>query len=403
MPAVSRPIAIARLAAVLLLVAGCVVPERSGGPSPSAVLGATGSPATSSNPSSTESTPGADAVEVNSTVVDRSGVVADLHDRFWWTDTEAGQVGTTAEMRVPTGEHVVFAGNGIGISARRSADDPFRGPLDLVAREIGTGAVLREISTSLTDVDAVLVGRQLFWTGLILGGQDDGHDGGVWAADLDSDETPKAIVAAGARLSTQLSGRHLEISATRQTIGAILAEAVGPGSTDVIDVASLTRRSRLGAGAVAITDDLYVTSDQGPTDAPYWGYGITARSLSSSAVRWRYPAADQVDRFVLRDAYALGSAIVIQYEWRTGDALERITARLDPRTGKATILLREDDPGSVEPLTVQASMSSGQHLVLTRNYDLGEVLAAGPAAISTLELGSGRLTEPAFEIQALFQ
>ena len=58
-------------------------------------------------------------VEINPNVIDRVGVPEDLYDFYWWRayGTDAGQVGTTAQIGLPAGEWILTVSNGLVVSA----------------------------------------------------------------------------------------------------------------------------------------------------------------------------------------------------------------------------------------------------------------------------------------------
>jgi hypothetical protein len=147
------------------------------------------------------------AVEVNSRIVDRAGVPADLYDTYWWTEYgDAGQVGTTAQIGLPAGEQILAVASGMVVSARRSSDDYFA-RADLLVRDIRSGELVEEIATTVGDPVAALIGNRLFWAGVDPSSDGEDHvvDGGVLTMPLDRGSSPVAIVPGGVTTSPPLA------------------------------------------------------------------------------------------------------------------------------------------------------------------------------------------------------
>jgi hypothetical protein len=143
-----------------------------------------------------------------------------------------------------------------------------------------------------------------------------------------------------------------------------------------------------------------VSDDQEPTDAPFYGYGITATSIATGAVQWRFPAAGDVDKFALQDIVSIGNDILVSYAWQTGSAVEDSVARIDSRTGKAQVLFRED---GTDGLAVHLDVSSARHIVLADDVgSLGDLIENGDTWISVFDTATGALARDAFLIHTPF-
>lgn len=333
-------------------------------------------------------------VEINPNVVDRAGVPADLYDTYWWTDDgDAGQYGTTAQIGLPAGERILTVVDGRVVSVRtaRDKDDV------LMVREFSTGSVIREIPSAMHWTDAVLVGRRLFWAGVTNDSPDPNAalDGGVWSTDITGAEAPIAIVAPGKALGGALCGRGMDVSPSGATLVAT-APCIGKyGWTDVINVESRTRITRLrDTYAEALTDDTYVNWDAEPTDGFTFGMGgITARDLTTTAIRWRFPDIENVDRFLLNQVRAFGSSFVVESSWDTRDGTEGRFTIFNPVSGQHRLLLRQ--PHSDEAFSLDRNASSPTYVVLAQ-YSHPIRISGTP--ISIIRVADGALLRDAFVI-----
>ena len=380
--------------------------------SPTGTLIASASPTATSTPTTTdgpdptyepEPTPeGAyplrTKVQINDHVVDRAGVPTSLYDSYWWTwNGDGGQVGTTAQIGLPTGELIETIGSGIVVAVRLAGDDPWA-EHDIVVRDFTSGRLIREIRTDLRWLDVVLVGSQVFWTGVLAGDPEDVVDGGVWTTDVRRDDDPVAIVEPGRVFPGALCGMGLEVSPSGRTLSAH-AVCNGPVlGTDIIDTETKTRTIRLREQWVlALTDDTYVRADFRPTDGVTWGQGgVSAFGIADGALRWRFPDPADVDRFTSGGNAALGSSFVIRYFWRTEGRGEMIHAVLDAATGHQRVLLRQ--PYEDDSLYAEFPASSASHLLMTTGHDLGTQLRLRGTPISIIRLDDGALVRDAFEI-----
>jgi hypothetical protein len=331
----------------------------------------------------------------------RPGVPADVRDMFWWTYySDAGRIGSTAHMGLPGNEKAVTVGGGIVVSARPVPD---YGDVEaLVIRDFATGAVVREIAVSMDWPNAAVVDGRVFWTGMSWDEADHETtaDAGVWSAKIEGTDQPQAIVEPGKIIGSAISGRRIEVSPSGRTIAAITSSLGGELWTDIIDVESRTRVGRIQDTSIdTLTDDLYVVSDQPPTDAPMPGHGITARDLRTGEVLWRFPDPGDADHFTLRDMKAFGSIVILEYLWDQGHDLADIIGVIDASTGEHRLLLRQAWVPGEDPLAADLTVSTSAHLLLASDYRIGYALDDGRARISVLDVASGRLEPNAFVIE----
>jgi hypothetical protein len=319
---------------------------------------------------------------------------------YWWTYySDAGLIGTTAQIGLPVTEKVLTVADGIVVSARHHPD-LFGDSEALVIRDFATGALIREIAVSMDWPHAEVIDGRLFWTGMAWGQNDESpFDAGVWTARIDGNDQPQAIVEPGKVIGSQLSGRRLELSPSKRTMAAITTSLGGDEWTDIIDVQARTRTTRIRDVSInTLTDDLYFVDEEPTTDAPHTGHGITARDLVTGAVRWRYPDPADEDRFGSNDMRAFGSIVVVDYSWETGNDVEKIIGTFDAATGERRILLRQTWSGTEDPLAVDFSVSTPEHLLLASVYRIGFVIEDGSVPISVLDVVSGSLERNAFVI-----
>ncbi len=344
-------------------------------------------------------------VEVNPNVVDRPGVPADLFDTYWWTEYgDAGQIGTTAQIGLPAGEQILDASDGIVVSARPQGGGSFD-RVDLVVRDMRSGAIVRAVATSVGGVQAVLVGRRLIWAGMDPSsefGGDRALDGGVWIANVDDTNEPIAVVKPGQDVSAWLSaGRGpLKVSPSGRTVTSGLG-GYSKRVTDVIDVESATRRVRIRDIVVyAVTDEIAIVPDHPVGDYPQGG--IEALEIDTQAMRWRYPSPSNVDRFELADLVANDGAFLLSHLWRGSPDEYRIT-RLDAVTGGRVVLVRDQLGRGGVARWAELSISSGRHIALVDDLgSVGHLLYDGPVSVDVLDAESGVVTEDAFVIDPPF-
>jgi hypothetical protein len=408
-----------RVAVIALFVAACAGPEPFGSPhasltfvaSPSLVT-STGSPRIDPTPYVTpaeptpeptiEPTPDDAAsprteIEINQHVVDRPGVPAALRDNYWWSGSDVGLAGTTAQLGLPVGEWVQHAADGHVVSARMRRDG--ERATEILVRRFDTGTVVGEVRTSLANVRARLVGRRLFWTGmrperLECGGHD--VDGGVWVMDLDDDQGPIAIVEPGNFIGCGLGGRGFTVSPSGDTIAALVTN--DPYVVDVIDVDSLSRRNRLtGFWPTAITDDTFIQDDSPPSDGQTGGETMTAYAIGNGGARWSFPDPDKVEHFGTSWIWALGSQFIVEYYWhRSRDDTDLVLASFDTKGGDQRELLRQDDTNEDDDLAeVNAQLSTASHLSLEFDF---RWYRAEARSFSVLDVVSGEVKWDAYII-----
>jgi hypothetical protein len=351
-------------------------------------------PSLEPDPTPEVTSPPRSEIEINSNIVNRPGVPADLRDNYWWTGSDAGLLGTTAQLGLPSRETVIHAADGFVVAARvRSDGEP---GTELVVRRFETGTEIAEVHTLQVRVDARLAGGRLFWTGMRPESTCPGEsvDGGVWVLDLTFGSVPIAIVEPGRSLDEGCYARVLLLSSSRQTIGALMTGHDGRVWMDVIDVATLAREARIrNVWPWAMTDDSFLQWDEQPSDFMAPGWGMTAYDLATGAIRWRFPDQSDVDKFSPYPIMALGSSFVVEYHWmRSPPDSEVIDAAFDPLTGEQRVLLERGDD-VLDGLRARYDLSAETHVVLEH---AGESSIVG--TFSTLEVATGILTRDAFTI-----
>ena len=372
----------------------------SPGPVPPASVAPTGSSLPTAqatlapDPGPDATSPPRTEIEINANVVDRPGVPPALRDNYWWSGSDVGLLGTTAQLGLPSRERVIHAADGFVVAARaRSDGEP---GTELVVRRFETGTEIAEVHTLQIRVDARLAGGRLFWTGMRPESRCPGEsvDGGVWVLDLTFGSVPIALVEPGRSLDGSCYSRALLLSSSRQTIGALMSGHDDKVWMDVIDVATLGREARIrNVWPWAMTDDTFLQWDEQPSDFMAPGRGMTALDLANGDVRWGFPDTADVERFAPYPIMALGSEFVVEYHWtRSTSNTDVILAAFDPLTGERRELFGRDD--SVEDgLRARYDLSAETHVVLEP--------AVGSSIVGTfsiLEVSTGTLTRDAFII-----
>jgi hypothetical protein len=395
-----------RIAICALLVTACAGPVPSGLPETSLI--AEGSPSPVPSPSDFLTTPTDEPtnsleprsewtlpprtnVEINTTVVDRPGVPEALRDHYWWTDSDAGRLGTTAQIGIPSDELILDVSHDLVVSVLWY---PSRGR-HVIVRDFDSGQVIREFDSEFLVQDVVVVGRSVVWTGMTSHGScpDDYVDGGVWSLDVDTNHDARAIVAPGQPVECGFTGRRLLLSPSRQTIGGVMGSPTKSNWVDVIDVDTLKRRDRVrDAWPWAITDDAYLQWDNKPSDFMTQGWGMSAYDLSSGDILWRFPDRDDVDKFAPYPIMAIGKEFVVDYSWaRPPSDNIHVIAAFDATTGQRRELLRQE--GLEDLLRARLELSAETHLVLDSAREDWPV-----GTFSTLEIATGALVRDAFTI-----
>jgi hypothetical protein len=373
-------------------VAGTVAPsgESSAVPSRSPAPAA---PTVGPDPTPAVTSPPRTEIEINANVVDRPGVPAALRDNYWWTGSDVGLLGTTAQLGLPSRERVIHAADGFVVAGRpRSDGEP---GTELVVRRFETGTEIAQVHTLQVRVDARIAGGRLFWTGMRPESACPGVsvDGGVWVLGLTLGSVPVAIVEPGRSIEGSCYGRMLLLSSSRETIAALMTGHDDQVWMDVIDVATLAHESRIrNVWPWAMTDDTSLQWDEQPSDFMDVGWGMTAHDLANRDIRWRFPDSSDLDRFAPYPIMALGAEFVVQYVWDDSPTdIIVIHAAFDPHTGERRELLRQEN--AEERLTARLDLSAETHVVLEAGREPSIV-----GTFSTLEVSTGILTRDAFTI-----
>ena len=439
MTTVGRAARAMHVACISLLAVACSGPVPTGSPEPSveptefAVASPTALPTFTAAPTSTlepspslpiatpvvgptfepDPTPqGASAartgVEVNGDVVDRPGVPDDLRDLYWWTfrGGDVGLLGNTAQLGVPPAEEILDARDGL-VVVRRGTPSPSQGT-KLWVRDFTTGSVLRKIETGIVALNAVLVGRRLFWTGMAAGSGCPGDqiDGGIWTMDVDAGGESQAIVQPGKAVTGCFVGRRLIVSPSRHTLGGLMGGCSTDNWMDVIDVGTLARLRRIrDVWPDAITDDSFIQWDYRACDAVAPGLGgITAYDLATADPRWNFPGATDVERFTPWRLVSLGSQFFVEYFMVTSSETRLFLATFDQLTGERRLLLRQVDTREEYDLWfIQPDQSTSAHVLLsTTAYLYAEPWEGRRRSVAIVDVGTATFHPDAFTIDPPF-
>lgn len=345
-------------------------------------------------------------VEVVTDIRDRPGVPADLFYTYWWTeDGDAGQVGTTAQVGLPSDETILTVAHDLVVSARlkRTGLRCQEEGCTLIVRDIRTGETVRQIETNLIGPAAMIVPGRIYWAGMDADRSDFNanvmFDGGVWTSELDKNAPHVSIVPPGQDVSSfNYAGRlAFDISPSGMTITSGVG-GFADRFIDVIDVQTLSRRTRLpNIADYAVTDDLVITGEDPPSDYP--SGGILAIDIDTREVRWRYPDRPDVDRFEMSTIVAAGDRFLLQYLWRGRADDELRVGALRASTGAPTTLFTQTLERDRQPIWAILSVSTERHLLFGADLaSLGHHVQYGDASIAMLDLRTGILRENAFTI-----
>lgn len=192
---------------------------------------------------------------VEPVVVDRPGVPAAVSGKYWIAYGQAGQVGTTARIVLPSNEAILGVDDGrvATMLYDHDAHQPIVGPdgLTIVVREFLSGATVRTFNTPVHVTESVMAGSLLFWIGQVAAsGGLKASDAGVWAINLaDPASTPQAIIGPAdlsATYGTRATRGLLRVTDRGRAITTEI-ESDTVLVTDVIEVASLSLRATIDA------------------------------------------------------------------------------------------------------------------------------------------------------------
>jgi hypothetical protein len=344
-------------------------------------------------PLATSSVPSGPIVEQN--IIDRPGVPAALHDKYWEALGEAGQLGTTARIIVRPDEEILGVDAGLVVSYPVTRDEQFGtvspvvGPdgVTIIVREIRTGSIRRTFVTPIIPLGGLLVGERLFWWGTTSIADEappDPDRGAVWGIDLaDSAAEPQQVTPSlqeqfgpGNRSRSPFyvtDGGRVMLS----TVGSFEAEA-----TQVIDVQSMSLQATLNNEVVhALIDDVALVH------------------LSESRIGLRHLGGGRrigppFRMFQLLKAFAGKDEFFVQYG--LGDGSGVFVAAIAADSGESRIVLHQ--PRGVRTSDLSPTLSTPEILVLlNEDWEYGaDGLAYAP--MSLLDPVTGELQPDAFMV-----
>lgn len=324
---------------------------------------------------------------------------SDLYGLYWWTEYgDAGQIGTTAQIGLPADEQIVAAASGFVVSARRLTSGYFA-RVDLLVRDIRSGALIEEITANVGAPVAAIVGDRVFWAGVdpTSNGDDRSIDGGVWTMQLGSHAEPIAVIPAGEDISSFGSAGRVpfQVSPTGRTIASAVGGFTGR-FTDIIDIVGLTTRTRLpGVAVFTLTDEVAIASDEGPTDAPR-GF-VKALAIETGKVLWRFPKLEDRDKLGVMPIKVAGAAFVGQVDRLVSE--DSVVTAFEPASGARRSLLVQSAALPTDiVLRVISSLAGAQHVALGRGGSLSDLLFEAGEGASVLDLKTGDLVRDAFTL-----
>ena len=354
---------------------------------PTASPTVTSTPATPA-PSPRSSAPVLPPVFVETDIVDRPGVPAELRDKYWSAFGEVGEVGTTARIVLRPNEVVIAYDAGLVAShaVMRDADGGVVGPVvgpngvTVIVREIRTGAIRRTFDIAEVPDLGVMVGERLFWFGRAPGDGQDPDRGAIWGIDVGNDGQPVQITppieeefGSGSSRSPLYAsdGGRVVIS----TVGGV--ESI---STQIIDVSTMSVRMTIdGENGYALVGDRLLVHR-------------TERRLGLFDVRTNRDVGPALDVFIAQKYLAGDDAFFVQYGI---DGEGVYVAAIGADTGEVRVLLHQPSGVLTSYLT---DLSTPDLLVLTQpDWDIGSDGNAA-ARFSLLDPATGALTPDAFVI-----
>lgn len=336
---------------------------------------------------------------VQSSVVPRVGVPADLVGRMWSTEFgEAGLLGTTARIGVPAGERIVAIGSpGLVVSVLGAERSDPAGSSSIRVRDITTGDVVATFESNLYVTHAAVALDRLFFTGRPFGVEGP-VDGGVWAADISAPDLQAAMVVAPETRMNELGYAErgiFHVSDSGSTVSSVVG-FMSTGTASFIDVQELAVRATLTDRIVyAISDGLILTSWEG---AEGGSEGVALLNLADGREVWHYalPGSAMPMAVLLTD-----HRLVVEYQRETN----AVVASADLASGTFTDIATFDlDKVPLEHgAYLIPELSSADHLVLLRELGVQWALAASDAhqaEADVIDLTSGAIDYDAFQIGA---
>jgi hypothetical protein len=388
--------------ALAVLVAGCVgTVAQSARPSliphPSDVIVLTPTARAATTATSPSATPTGTFFEP--TVVDRPGVPAAIHDRYWFVSWGVvGSVGTTAYQTLPEGERLLGVANGFVASAIWLGEG--RSRTRVLIRAFGESEPMRTIDTDTWVREGTIVDGVLFWAGPQAA--DFGApllDGGIWAMDLRGDEPPIAVLPAGEDLTELIGGttaerKQFQLSPTRRTLASTIAGG-GGYRTDVLNLQSMTPRAVLNESVVGVTDHVAIVRRGVP--APNGGVRLGAVDIDSGEVLWKYPTEGSntaIATFTRPYLYDDSAAIALHARVEGADRL--LLVSIDASSGEARVLLSQ---GVGEAwLYLVPELSTGDQLALAKARFEDALDDTDHVDVSLFDLGEDSLDRDVFRI-----
>jgi hypothetical protein len=355
--------------------------------------------------------PPADTRDVTAVVTDRVGVPKNLYDRYWFArDLEpsvAGQVGTTAQITLTSGEEAIAADKGMVASVTNG--ELLAAERESVIRiwDLRNGELIAKAVTSLYVEHAAFANGYLFWTGIDVNRAEPGQPalypgGGLWAMAVGAGSEPTLVVPPEAKLAASAVSPYgqgtrapLAVSASGATVvSSIYLDGGAVGRSDVVDVASLKVTATTGGFVCATTDETAIQCGADGTIAAVdlqSGKAVWTTSIGESA------GSDQSSPPFIAAVLAVENRAYVEFS-RTGDL---IIAAVDLASGEfQDVLVQRGGASSAPFLFLAPTLSTTDDLVLLPDVGIGPSLerTEGKVSVSVFDTATSTLSADVFTL-----
>jgi hypothetical protein len=330
--------------------------------------------------------PTTDSATSQPDVIDRPGVPSVLYDKYWTALGQAGQVGTTATIVLPSDEAILAADAGriTSIAVNPDTLEPNIGSngVAIVVRDIHSGEA-RSFDTGISVAYGAMSGSTLFWTGRTLTtGGEKATDAGLWAIDLaDPAAKPVAIITPGDLNSTYGANAFRSRPVISGGGLSVLTTVIGEKAraTQVVNIADLAVATIDGEAVFEVADGVALARRSG---------GLVLLDLANGSQIGAVLKADEVYRTV-----AGAGEMVVQY----GLAESGVhVSTIDMESGEVRDLLIQ--PIGVRTTFLSRELSAATLLVLLDDDWALNAEGAASVGVSLLDPATGELQPSAFSI-----